>query len=94
MPTTRAALFAIVAPPAGGLRLTLASDPPAIVTLPAGPLAAQLAAAADVGEVWELALADDACTVIGARLSAEALPAERVHISLRRPRRRNMTTTL
>lgn len=85
---TRAALVAIVAPPGGGLRLTLATDPPAIVSLPAGPLAAQIAAAADVGEVWELSLADDACTVIGARLGAGSSAPDRT----RRPRRRNMWT--
>lgn len=73
----RATLLAIVAPLSGGLSLTLATDPPTIVFVPAGPLAAQLAAVADVGEVWELTLADDGATVVGARFCAElSSPAE------------------
>ena len=67
----RATLIAIVAPLSGGLSLTLATDPPTIVHVPAGPLAAQLASAANPGEVWELTLADDGATVVGARWCAE-----------------------
>jgi hypothetical protein len=72
MQPLRGIVTALAAPLGGGLALTLTTDAGAVVVfVPAGPLAAQLAGAADVGERWELTLADDGRTVIAARFCAE-----------------------
>jgi hypothetical protein len=75
MQPLRGIVTAINAPLGGGLALTLDTAAGAVVVfVPAGPLAAQLAGAAgaaDVGERWELTLADDGRTVIAARFCAE-----------------------